>query len=235
MEVQISVAKVNKYATQESGDTVEIVGRPGGGLSLVMADGQSSGRGAKRISNMVVHKIVSLLAEGVRDGAAARAASDYLYNERQGRVSATLNVVFVDIRKGMVMATRNITTPILIAYPGKIDVFDDACLPNGLHHNTRPSIREKPLQNNLIIVAYTNGLTHAGSRYDQPMQVMYVFETLLVQSALASQIIADGLLQHAVNLDHGHPADDIPVAVVLVLPGNDSDNVRRMTARLPIH
>ena len=62
-----------------------------------------------------------------------------------------------------------------------------------------------------------------------------MFETLLDQSVLASQIIADGLLQHAVNLDHGRPADDITVAVVLVLPGNDSDNVRRMTSRWPIH
>jgi hypothetical protein len=28
---------------------------------------------------MVVRKVISLLAEGVRDGAAARAASDYLF------------------------------------------------------------------------------------------------------------------------------------------------------------
>jgi hypothetical protein len=67
------------------------------------------------------------------------------------------------------------------------------------------------------------------------MQILYVFETLLDQRVLASQIIADGLLQHAVNLDHGRPADNITVAVVLVLPGNDSDNVRPMTARLPIY
>jgi hypothetical protein len=67
------------------------------------------------------------------------------------------------------------------------------------------------------------------------MQVMYVFETLLDQSALASQIIADGLLQRAVNLDHVRPADKITDALGLELPGNDSDNVRRMRARLPIH
>jgi len=43
MGVQISVAKVKKYATHESGDAVEIVERPGSGMYLVMADGQSSG------------------------------------------------------------------------------------------------------------------------------------------------------------------------------------------------
>ena len=74
MEVQIAVAKINKYAVSESGDTLEVVERPNGGLSVVLADGQSSGRGAKAISLLVVRKVIGLLAEGVRDGAAARAA-----------------------------------------------------------------------------------------------------------------------------------------------------------------
>jgi hypothetical protein len=66
------------------------------------------------------------------------------------------------------------------------------------------------------------------------MQVLHVLETLITQGDISSQKIAGGLLQHAVNLDQGRPADDITVAVLLVLPGNDSDNVRRMTAKLPI-
>ncbi len=66
VEVRIAVSKVRKYATSESGDTVEIVERPNGGLSVVLADGQSSGKGAKAISNLVVRKVISLLAEGVR-------------------------------------------------------------------------------------------------------------------------------------------------------------------------
>ncbi|MCB0097143.1 MAG: hypothetical protein KDE46_15545, partial [Caldilineaceae bacterium] len=69
LEIQIAVAKVNKYATSESGDTVEVVERPRGGMSIVMADGQRSGRSAKAISNIVVRKAIALLAEGVRDGA----------------------------------------------------------------------------------------------------------------------------------------------------------------------
>ena len=76
MEVQIAAAKTNKYAVTESGDTLEVVERPNGGLSVVLADGQTSGRGAKAVSMLVVRKVIGLLAEGVRDGAAARAASD---------------------------------------------------------------------------------------------------------------------------------------------------------------
>ena len=97
MEVQIAAAKINKYAISDSGDTLEIVERPGGGISVVLADGQSSGRGAKADSMMVVRRVIGLLAEGVRDGAAARAASDYLFSERNGKTSSTLNIISVDL------------------------------------------------------------------------------------------------------------------------------------------
>ena len=88
LEVQIAAEKINKYATSESGDTVEVVERPRGGVSIVVADGQRSGRSAKAISNIVVRKAIALLAEGVRDGAVARATHDYLHLQRGGKVSA---------------------------------------------------------------------------------------------------------------------------------------------------
>ena len=63
MEIKIAVAKVKKYAVSTSGDTLEVIERPNGGLSVVLADGQTSGRGAKAISMMVVRKVISLLAD----------------------------------------------------------------------------------------------------------------------------------------------------------------------------
>ena len=66
LELQVAVAKVSKYAVSESGDTVELIERPHGGLSLVLVDGQRSGKSAKAISNIVARKAVSLLADGVR-------------------------------------------------------------------------------------------------------------------------------------------------------------------------
>src|SRR3972149_9648186 len=115
MEVKLAVSKINKYASSQSGDTVEIVERPNGGLSVVVADGQSSGRGAKHISILVVRKVISLLADGVRDGAAARAAPGCLYSARGGRVSSTLNIVSVDRQTDTLVITRNNPAPVLVA------------------------------------------------------------------------------------------------------------------------
>ena len=138
MEIQVAVAKINKYATSDSGDTVEVIERPNGGLSVVLADGQSSGRGAKNISMMVVRRVISLLSEGVRDGAAARAASDALYTERKGKVSATLNILSVDMQTGTLVITRNNPAPVLVAHEEQIVRLEEPSQPIGLYRDTRP-------------------------------------------------------------------------------------------------
>jgi serine phosphatase RsbU (regulator of sigma subunit) len=233
MELRIAVSKTRKYATSESGDTVEIVERPNGGLSVVMADGQSSGKGAKWISTLVVRKVISLLAEGVRDGAAARAASDYLYTERGGKVSATLNILSVDKQTRTLVATRNNPAPVYLATYEKIRKLDETCLPVGLYRGTRPSISEVPIEPGLTAVMYTDGLVHAGDRYGESMDVVAALQSLLEEEDPSPQLVADTLLDTAVRLDQGRPADDISV-VVLRVTSHTGDNVRRMSVRLPL-
>src|SRR3990170_2039562 len=164
MEVWVGISKINKYATSESGDTAEVVERPNGGLSVVLADGQSSGRGAKAVSNLVVRKVIALLAEGVRDGAAARAASDYLFTERKGKVSSTLNILSVDQQTSTLVITRNNPVPALIAHNDVIKILSEDSQPVGLYRDTRPIINEVPLEPGLTALVYSDGLVHAGSR-----------------------------------------------------------------------
>jgi len=233
MEIGIAVSKVKKYATSDSGDTVEIVERPNGGLSVVMADGQSSGRGAKWISTMVVRKVISLLAEGVRDGAAARAASDHLYTERSGKVSATLNILSIDKQTNTLVITRNNPVPLMLAVNEEIKILDEDCLPIGVYRGTRPTITEAPLVVGLTTLMYTDGLVHAGSRYGESMDIVTCFQSLLEEEDPSPQFIADDLLDTAVRLDQGRPVDDITV-VVLRVANLTGDPVRRMTVRLPL-
>jgi serine phosphatase RsbU (regulator of sigma subunit) len=233
MEVQIAVSKIKKYATSDSGDTVEVVERPQGGVSVVLADGQSSGRGAKVVSNLVVRKVISLLAEGVRDGAAARAASDSLYTERNGKVSATLNIVSIDRQTQTMVITRNNPAPVLIVLKDQIRVLEEASLPVGLYRNTRPIITEIPLEAGLTVVVYTDGLVHAGERCGENVDVPTCLQVLLEGETPSPQLVADSLLEQAVRLDENRPVDDISIVVVSVLPAV-GDEVRRMTVRLPI-
>ncbi len=232
MEIQIGVAKINKYASSESGDTLEVVERPAGGLSVVLADGQRSGKSAKLISNMVVRKVISLLAEGVRDGAAARAASDYLYTHRSGKVQSTLNILSIDLESRTVVITHNNPSPVLVHVDGETKALDEASRPVGLRRGTRPVITELELRAGLTIATFTDGLPFAGVRRNQPLDVVAEFERLLAKGA-APQDVADGLMAEALKREQDRPGDDISVVVIGVLP-RGKDLVRRMWARLPL-
>lgn len=233
MELCVGIAKIRKYAASESGDTVEVVERPKGGLSVVLADGQSSGRGAKWISTLVVRKVITLLAEGVRDGAAARAASDSLYTERSGKVSSTLNILSVDKQTKTLVITRNNPAPVMVANNEDIVVLEEASLPIGLYRGTRPVINELELEVGLTTVVYTDGVVHAGSRYGESIDVHTCLQALLENEDPTPQLIADSLLENALNLDRGRPSDDISVVVLRVM-SRAGDDVRRMTVRLPL-
>jgi serine phosphatase RsbU (regulator of sigma subunit) len=233
MEVQIAVSKVNKYAISESGDTLEVVERPNGGLSVVLADGQTSGRGAKAVSQMVVRRVIGLLAEGVRDGAAARAASDALYTEKHGKVISTLNIASVDLHSGTIVLTRNNPCPMYICRGDEIDRIAEESVPLGTSRDVRPIITEIAIEPGLIVIIFTDGIVHAGERRGQPMDVAETLRSILEEQDPLPQELADALLEHAIRLDDNRPADDISVLVLKVTP-RQGDNVRRMSVRLPI-
>jgi serine phosphatase RsbU (regulator of sigma subunit) len=234
MEIQIAVAKINKYAVSESGDTLEVVERPNGGLSVVLADGQSSGRGAKAVSMMVVRKVISLLAEGVRDGAAARAASDALYTEKAGKVSSTLNIASLDMHTKSIVLTRNNPSPVLVALGDEVNELGGESKPIGNHRNSRPLISEMPIKSGLTVVFFTDGLIHAGERRGTSMDTRALLTSLLKKGESSAQSIADALLAEAIQLDERRPADDCSVVVFRVLPLS-GDDARRMNVRLPIN
>ena len=238
IEVQIAVAKVGKYATSESGDTIEMIERPHGGISLVLADGQRSGAGAKNISNLVARKTLSLLSEGVRDGAAARAAHDYLYTYRGGKVQSTLNIVSIDLVSKTVVLSRNSQCPVIMICQDETTVLDEPSSPVGIYQYTKPNITEVPIKPSLCVVVFTDGLLSAGQRYGQKLDVVsLVTEKHRASMSNDAQALADTLLKEALLLDRGRPTDDISVLVVNIVPtSNESDEqlVRRMNVSFPI-
>ena len=235
MEVQFAVAKVTKWATSESGDTLEMIERPHGGISMVLVDGQRSGKSAKLISNIVARKAVQLLSEGVRDGAAARAAHDYLYTNRGGKVSATLNMISVDTLTRTLVISRNNEAPVLVhtAADG-FYLLDQPSVAVGVHRNTKPVISEIPIEVNTIVVAFTDGLRHAGTLSGRGMAYdpAEAFQQMVGEGIGDAHTICDRLLAEALAMDNGRARDDISVMAIAVLDSTDGDEVRRLNGRL---
>jgi serine phosphatase RsbU (regulator of sigma subunit) len=234
MEIQIAVAKVGKYATSESGDTLEMIERPQGGLSLVLVDGQRSGRGAKAVSNLVARTAIRLLADGVRDGAAARAAHDHLYTHYDGKVQATLNIVSIDLASKTLVLSRNNPNPIFLVTPSGVGMLSDGSQPVGLYRHTKPVINEVPLEPDTVVVVFTDGLSSAGIRQGQVLDVRAEVEQLHAAGLEAAQTWADRLLAAALAVDQGRPGDDISILVVAALRRTASDDARRMLLRMPL-
>lgn len=237
IELQFAAAKIGKYASSESGDTLEMIERPHGGLSFVLVDGQRSGKSAKAISNLVARKAIQLLGEGVRDGAAARAAHDYLFTQRGGKVSATLNMLSVDMETKTFVISRNNDSPVIVYTTNDgFYLLDEPSRCVGVYHNTKPVITEIPILPGTILIVYTDGLSHAGSlsgngSYDP---IAAVQRMIAEEGIVAARTLADRLLGEANEMDNGRPRDDISVLVVSVQPNAQQDEVRRMDVSLPI-
>jgi serine phosphatase RsbU (regulator of sigma subunit) len=235
MEIEVAVAKVGKWATSQSGDTLEMIERPQGGFSFVLVDGQRSGRAAKAISNLVARKAISDLAEGVRDGAVARAAHDYLYTYKGGKVSATLNILSVDLVTETLVLSRNSHCPVIVMTPQEgLTLLDEPVGPIGTRRGTKPSITELPLKPGTVAVVYTDGLERAGARSSLVFDVPDAVREIMGKDPVTAQRIADELLERALALENARPRDDISVLVLCVTERSAKDRVRHLALRVPL-
>ncbi len=231
--IDIAVAKTNKYASRESGDTVEIVERPGGGLSVIMADGQGSGRAAKTLSMLVTAKVSALIKEGVRDGACARAANDFLFAMRNGQVSATLDILSVDLKTQTVVITRNGDTASIVQNNGVSEMTRGAERPLGLHARTRPWTMEMPICSCVRVVVASDGVINAGMRGGLP-----AFDLAQLLDAAgpetSASTLADLVLGKAIERDDQKARDDMSVVALTLREHTESILIRRMRAEAPL-
>lgn len=234
LELQVAAEKINKYATSESGDTVEMVERPNGGVSIVMADGQRSGRSAKTISNLVVRKAISLIAEGVRDGAVARATHDYLRTHRGGKVSAELIIISIDLNTYTVVVSRNARCPILVRDAHEFRWLNCESDAIGIYQNTKPAIDEIRIAPKLTLVAFTDGVWSSGGQQGGPIDVASIVSRVDPDSQADADEVAEAVLRTALLRDDNRPRDDAAVAVVKLLERDNSDAIRSLSMRFPI-
>ncbi len=234
LQLEVAVSKIGKYATLESGDTLEIVERPHGGISFVLVDGQRSGRGAKVISNIVTRKALTLLSEGVRDGAAARAAHDYLFTHRQGKVSATLNIASIDMVSRTLVLSRNNHCPIYVLNLQGLTTLAEPSNAVGIYRNTKPVVTELPLVAPTVVVTFTDGLQSAGKRQGQSIDIPALLQTIHLEETCSAKMVADMLFDAAYRLDEKRPVDDISLLVIAILDKPGQKDGRHLQLTFPL-
>ena len=231
--INLAIAKTHKFGNRDSGDSAEVVERPGGGFSVVVVDGQGTGAQAKRLSLAVAGRAVTLLNEGVRDGVVARATHDFLYALRDGRVSAELDIISVDLASATVLFTRNSEVPMVVWQQGSLRLMRESGGRIGIYRHTRPKVLEFPAEPGLVALVVTDGVINAGQRWGSPFVLDQLAGSLITGTASASAL-ADGVLQGAMAADHGRPNDDMTVVALSLGHGVHEQPVRRIVMSVPL-
>ncbi len=234
LEMYVAVAKVPRSGELESGDTIEMIERPGGGFSFVLVDGQGSGRAAKTLSHLVATRAITLLKDGAHDGAVARAVHDYLYTYRMGQVAATLNILSVDFAAHKIIVTRNNPAPFFVLTPQGMRSFSAPSEPIGLQPLIRPQMCELPITAYTYVVMFTDGLLRAGERRGEDLGLPNYLAAWPAHEGRDPQTLVESIMQRALMLDDDEPSDDMSVVVLGILPADDVPGLRRLIVSAPI-
>lgn len=233
MEIKIGIAKVNKYAVSECGDSVEVAERPRGGISAILADGQGSGKAAKITSSLVVNRAAALIAEGARDGAVARTVHDYLYAFKDGKVSCTLTILSADFDTQTLVFSRNSNCPVLVKGQYAIDVYDEEVSPIGVHKRMKPLMYQIPLETGTILVSYTDGIQAAGRKRGRLQDISLILKILEENGPDDVDFIAQSILEQALMLDDYRPGDDMTVVALGVGERISDHKIQRFNISFP--
>lgn len=235
MKIKVGMAKINKYAMQHCGDSFDIIERPYGGLSAVIADGQGNGLAAHHTSSWVVSKAASLIADGARDGAVARAVHDYLYAMKDKKVSCTLTLLSADLESETVVISRNSNCPTIVKTDEYLTIYDDEVSPIGVNRHMKPRVYELPFAPGMIVVSFTDGIAHAGKKYEgAAMDMKKVIAIIEDNPPEDCDFIAKSILEYALSLDREKAGDDMTVvAMGIAESASDAPKIEQLSASYP--
>ena len=233
MEIQAAISKTNRYSSLEQGNKIEVIERPNGGISIVMAEGKLNAKRSKAVTMKATHDILSLIAEGVHDGASARVVLSRVKNEHEEKASLAVSIISCDLETKTIVITKNNSVPLFIYDREGSRTLPINSDPEDLRYN--PSVYQFELVPCQIFILISAGVINAGKNNDNPIDVTLALESLLddCDEEPTVQEIADFLLRQAISHDSGRPRDDMTVIVLKVLPGT-YQSIRREYVSFPI-
>lgn len=235
MKIAAAVVKTPKYAVSASGDSAEVVERPLGGISALVVDGQGSGKSAKVLSSALAGKAATLINDGTRDGAVARAIHDWLFAQKHGRVSATVSIISLATDTNTLVITRSGHCPVFVFAPSYSRQFSTPTDPMGFYRYSRPAVDQVDLEPGILAVTFSDGILSAGRRTGSELDLAGWFTKIqqFYDSGIDAEQLAEDILGHALELDQQRPNDDMTV-VTLGINDSPADGIRRLSVEYPL-
>lgn len=223
MEIVVGIAKTQKYASTGMGDGVEVMTRPAGGLTAILADGHGTGRSVGGISTTAALKAAQLIAEGVRDNFIPRSIYDYFCAVKEINFSVALTLISADLEERKLIFCRNTNSPVMVRHEFGIDIYDEPAPTIGAQKKVKPLLTQLELNEGLIAVTFSDGVLQAGHRKGRYFDLKSLDRLLAENRPQDAQYLAESILDRALSLD-GYQAADHMSVIVLGIESRQFDN-----------
>jgi uncharacterized protein YoaH (UPF0181 family) len=203
MEIQAAISKIDRYSSNEEGNKVEIIERPNGGISIVLAEGTLSGSRSKGVTMKAVHAVLNLIAEGVPDGASSRVVLQRIRDEHRETADVKLSILSCDLLSKSIVITKNNSVPVLIYEDGEsrfllLDEDEES-------HLYDPIVYQFELRLGQTFFLITEGVRNAGAFNDNRIDLRTALSSIFDEESdeIGVQDVADYLLKQAIGHDSG--------------------------------
>jgi hypothetical protein len=223
LEILLGIAKVNKFAVPGSGDGIEVMGRPAGGITAILTDGHGGGRSVSSISTMAAIKTAQLVADGVRDGSVARSVYDYFAAVQDGNFSIAMTMISADTESGNLIVCRNTNSLLMVRHEFGVDIYDEPAQSIGTHKNAKSVMIQRPLEEGLLVATFSDGLLNAGRKRGRSLDLKLLVRQLEESRPGDVQYLSESILDRAMALDSYQASDHMSV-IVMGIDGKIPEN-----------
>ena len=213
--VHSGIAKANKGAETESGDSFSLVQLKDGRCVAALSDGMGSGRRAKDESEMSIELLEELMERGFEHEITLRLINSALLMKSGDESFSTLDICLLDMNTGSAEFVKIGAAASYLVRHDQVDTIGSWTLPVGILDSIDIDVVKKQLAHGDIIVMMTDGVADSQKN---PRKAGIWIENLLANLSIGNpQDIAEEILA-AAGANYGDVAgDDMTVLVLRIL------------------
>ncbi len=188
-----------------NGDAVLARTLPGGQMLLALSDGMGHGAHAQEESKKTLELLSLCMEAGYTRAQAITAVNGMMLTATGGEQFATVDLCLVDLWTGKAYMNKLGACQSLLIQGQHIRTIEGAALPLGIVEHVVPMEHSVSLAEGDTLILMSDGITDAFEGIEQVREVVQKY------LEAAPQRLADMLLQDALILSGGMPADDMTV------------------------
>ncbi|MBE3580218.1 MAG: SpoIIE family protein phosphatase [Thermoanaerobacteraceae bacterium] len=211
LRVEVGYTSCARQQDLTCGDSFLAAPLEEGRYLLVLSDGMGAGREARRTSHTAVELVKELLAAGFSRELALRLVNMVLLLRSPRESFATLDMAVLDLNQGQAEFTKLGACSGFLVRGQRVLTIKPQSLPVGILEDIPLEVSREEIQPGDVLVMVSDGVLEA--HRDPAEKDRWVAAALKRATESEPQRLAERLLNQAVALAGGSPADDMLVAV----------------------